>query len=197
MKDDKNKDKENKKNKRNNETPNDIWPKKQPRIFDNFEKQIREMQKRMNEMFQQGIPDELNYSEQNQPKIYGYKITKTPDGKTHINEFGNLKRKQTPPTEKNIEQNEEPFIDIQETEKEIYITTSLPRLEKKDINLEIKDEKLILKSTHPDHKFTKEITLPTKVKKKETKAQFNNGVLSITLKKTKKQNKKGEKIDID
>ena len=87
------------------------------------------------------------------------------------------------------------IIFIQEGDKEIYITTELPGVEKEDIVLEILDNILYIQVVNDKYPYKKEIELKTSINEKNIDATYNNGILSITLQKNKPK-KKGKKINI-
>ncbi len=128
------------------------------------------------------------------PYIYGWSYQVGLDGKTKYHEFSNMSEL---PSQNTLELSgkADPFVDIIESEKEIYITVELPGLSKENINVELTKDSLILSVKHPERGFNKEISLPEEVEKNPIEATCNNGVLSITLQK-RKQKIKGQKIKI-
>ncbi len=168
-------------------------------IFDAFENQFREMEERMNQFYRNALSGKMPRPEEGGPKIYGYTYSMGADGIPHYQEFTNMDQKQTPyqlpHQQKQLDQFREPPVDIQETDKEIYVTVELPGAKKENIDLEIDNDTLKIK-TDDEQQFFKEIRLPDEVKTKNTEAKLNNGILSVTLKKTKSK-KKGKKIDIE
>lgn len=168
-------------------------------MFDEFEEQFRRMQQYINNAQQQN--EEQKEGHNPNVRVYGYRYSRDPDGKTHFQEFGNmpqnreygLPQKQTPTIEE-----KERLIDVQEAEKEIYVTAELPGINKQDINLTATDDHLIIAIQKDGKTQEKEVKLPAPVHENKTEATFNNGVLSITLKKRKTKNKrKGSNINID
>ena len=96
----------------------------------------------------------------------------------------------------------EPLVDISETENNIKVVIELPGVEKKDIDLEIKDNYLIIRATIKKGKiktqskdylyqernyqqYYRVIPLPKEVDNKSIDAKYNNGILEIILKKKK------------
>lgn len=202
-----NKDKNPNKNDSNNNDPfdffnrffNNSFNRSSKDIFARFEEQIRQMQEEMNSD-NQHTPFSQDEKPGNNPRIYGWSYYMGPDGKPHYQEFSNtddIPTQSTPelsselPTEEN-----DPFIDVIDDAKEIYITVEIPGVDKKNIDVELKKDTLILDVKHPERGFSKEIELPAEVQNKPSEAKYNNGILSITLKK-RKHKKKGSKINID
>jgi HSP20 family protein len=92
-----------------------------------------------------------------------------------------------------------PAIDINETEAAIELTAELPGLSEDDVEIELKDRRLILRGeknvTHDTNgdlrlsersygSFARTMTLPETVDVEKIKAEFDKGVLHITMPKT-------------
>ncbi len=129
------------------------------------------------------------------PFVYGYSVKIGPDGKPEIREFGNVKPSRMGPQ---VKEEREPLVDVIEANGEIHIVVELPGVEKKDIKLHGTENVLTISVDTPQHKYYKEVTLPAKVKVKEAKTAYKNGVLEVTLPKTKEEKRPaGESISID
>ncbi|WP_169332203.1 Hsp20/alpha crystallin family protein [Gracilimonas tropica] len=88
-----------------------------------------------------------------------------------------------------------PDTDMMETEKEYVIAVDLPGFQKKDIEINYQDNRLIIKGTRkeetkeekPDYlhreryfgEFIRTVTMPTKIKEDKIKASFKDGVLTV------------------
>jgi HSP20 family protein len=130
------------------------------------------------------------------PYIYGWSYYRGPDGKPIYQEFSNMSELQRPRNNTPVlSEKNEPFVDVIESEKEVYITVELPGIPKENIKVEMTKNSLILSVKHPDRGFKKEVQLPSEVEKTPVEATYNNGVLSITLQK-RKEIIKGRKINI-
>lgn len=176
-------------------------------FFEDVDRMFREMEKMMEEEFktftsrvpkdyvkERKLPDGTTVREWG-PFVYGYSVKIGPDGKPEIREFGNVKPSRFGPR---VKEEREPLVDIIETDGEIHIVAELPGVEKDDIKLHGTENTLTISVDTPQRKYYKEITLPAKVKVKETKTEYKNGVLEITLRKIKEEKKpKGEPIGID
>mgnify|MGYP005848644925 CR=1 FL=1 len=95
-----------------------------------------------------------------------------------------------------------PYVDVLDRDKEIVVTADLPGVDKKDIQinvrnnvLEISAEKKMEKESKEEgylrrergyNRFYRAIRLPTGVDESQARANFNNGVLEITLPKIEK-----------
>ncbi|MDH5483134.1 MAG: Hsp20/alpha crystallin family protein [Candidatus Bathyarchaeota archaeon] len=175
--------------------------------FDDIDSIFREMQKMMEEEFktftsqvpkdyvkERKLPDGRTVREWG-PFVYGYSMKIGPDGKPEVREFGNVKQSRLGPR---VKEEREPLVDIIETDGEIHVVAELPGVEKKDIKLHGTEDMLTISVDTSQHKYYKEISLPAKVKVKEAKTQYKNGVLEVTLTKVKGEEKaKGEPIGID
>ena len=107
-----------------------------------------------------------------------------------------------PAFEKNIESIWTPRVDVNETEKAILIDVELPGLDKKDVKVEVKDNTLTLSGERKDErktegtecfrierhygKFERSFELPENVAHEKVSAEFKDGILTLTLPKTKK-----------
>lgn len=176
-------------------------------FFEDMDKMFREIEKMMEEEFktftsrvpkdyvrERKLPDGTTVREWG-PFVYGYSVKIGPDGKPEIHEFGNVKPSRLGPQ---VKEEREPLVDVIETDGEIHIVAELPGVEKNDIKLHGTEDSLTISVDTPQRKYYKEVTLPAKVKVKEAKTQYKNGVLEITLPKIKEEKKpKGEPISID
>ena len=82
-------------------------------------------------------------------------------------------------------------VDIQEDGKYIYITMEL-KVQKEDLDIEIKEDMIVLQVMINGTWITKYINLSNKVNPKTAKTIFNNGILDIELEKIIE-----EKTDVD
>ncbi len=151
---------------------------------DEFEKIFDEMQKIFEQNNFKDIIEDIikNGMEPNKRFIHGFSINLGPDGKPHIQEFGN-KPKKTPQGTARISDEQEPLSDIIEGESDVAITVELPGVEKDNIDLNVTDTILNIHVADPQRKYHKTIDLPCDVKPKTTKATYKNGILDIVLKK--------------
>ncbi len=80
-------------------------------------------------------------------------------------------------------ENTDSSIDIIEWDKKISITIELPMVSKEDINLDIKEDKVIIKTNAKENDYYKEILLSYRIKANSVKSTYKNGVLDIELEK--------------
>jgi len=169
------------------------------RIFEEMEKMMEEEVKSFSSRIpkdyvkERKLPDGRTVREWG-PFVYGYSMKIGPDGKPEIREFGNLKPGRVGPQ---VKEEREPLVDIIETNGEIHIVVEMPGVDKNDIKLHGTENSLTISVDTPQHKYFKEVALPEKVKVKEAKSEYKNGVLEVTLPKVKEEKKpKGEPINI-
>jgi HSP20 family protein len=105
-----------------------------------------------------------------------------------------------------------PSVDISETEDKLLIKAELPGLEAKDVNVSITGDILTLKGEKKkeeeekgEHHYCSEryygsfqrvFQLPTSVKAEEIEANFDSGVLRVTLPKVEEAKKKEIEIKV-
>lgn len=176
-------------------------------FFGDIDDVFREMEKMMDEElknFTQKVPKEYvkerklpdgSTVKELGPFVYGYSMKIGPDGKPEIREFGNIKKglKGTP----QVREEREPLVDIVETNGEIHVVVELPGVEKGDIKLHGTEDALTISVDTPHYKYYKEVELPVKVKVKEARSSYKNGVLEVVLPKAESASKpKGEPINV-
>ncbi len=176
-------------------------------FFGDIDKVFREMEKMMDEQFknftsnvpkdyvkERKLPDGSTVKEFG-PFVYGYSMKIGSDGKPEIQEFGNIKKslKGTP----QVKEEREPLVDVVETNEDIRVVAELPGVEKSDIKLHGTEDSVEISVDTPHYKYYKEVQLPAKVRVKEAKSTYKNGVLEVAIPTVETAKKsKGEKIDI-
>ena len=105
-----------------------------------------------------------------------------------------------------------PRVNIYQTDKDVVLKAEIPGVAKEDLNIyvdenlvrlagqikrdhEFKDEN-IFRSERYYGSFSRSIPLPVEVNSEEAKAQYRDGILSITLPKAQPERIKGRRIDI-
>ncbi len=189
------------------------WTKRRRSLFDkdpffgDIDKVFRDMEKMMEEEFknftdrvpkdyikERKLPDGSTVKEFG-PFVYGYSMKIGPDGKPEINEFGNIKKGLKGPQ---VREEREPLVDVVETDGEVRVVVELPGVEKNDIKLHGTEETIEISVDTPQYKYYKEVELPGRVRVKEAKSTYKNGVLEVVVPKIDaSKNPKGERIDID
>lgn len=106
-----------------------------------------------------------------------------------------------------------PVVDVVEKEKEYRISAELPGLEEKDVEVSVADDVLTIKGEKKEEKeekaknyyvserrygaFRRSFLLPSGVDAEKIEANFQKGVLTVTLPKTPEAQKKEKKIAIE
>lgn len=186
-------------------------------LFGDVDEIFREMEKMMQNEFKEfttNLPKDLirerrlpNGSTVKEwgPFVYGYSMKIGPDGKPEIREFGNVKPSMKPEVpfgpkrpSVDIKEEREPLVDVISANSEVKVVAEVPGVEKKDIKLYATEKALTISVDTPDRKYYKEVELPTSIDPKTAKSMYKNGVLEVTLTKSKEEKKpKGEPIRIE
>jgi len=171
-----------------------------------MQKEFKEFTTRLPKDFvrERRLPDGSTVKEWG-PFVYGYSMTIGPDGKPQIREFGNVKPSLKPEApfgprkpSLDIKEEREPLVDVISTNNELKVVAELPGVEKNDIKLYATERTLNISVDTPQRKYFKEVELPASVNPKSAKSAYKNGVLEVTLTKTKEEKKpKGEPIKIE
>jgi len=174
-------------------------------FFGDIDQMFRQMEKMMEEEFknftekvpkdyvkERKLPDGSTVKEWG-PFVYGYSMKIGPDGKPEIQEFGNLKKSLKGPE---VKEEREPLVDVVETDSEVRVVAELPGVEKTDIKLHGTEDSLTVSVDTAQYKYYKEVTLPVKVRVKDAKSTYKNGVLEVVIPKVEVLKSKGEPIDI-
>ncbi len=120
-----------------------------------------------------------------EPIVYGVNIRVGPDGKPHVQQFGNVNRGE-------VKEEREPLVDVINHEKEIRVIAELPGVEKDDIKLKTTPESISISVHDSHHKFAKTMKLPALVFEDSAKATYKNGILEVVIQKKKPSEKKQE-----
>lgn len=105
-----------------------------------------------------------------------------------------------------------PRLDVSETDSAIEILADLPGMDKKDINVSLEDDLLVIKGERKEEKeqkdkqyhtierrtgsFYRALRLPVEVEIDKSEANFKDGVLKLKLPKSKDTKKKAAQIEI-
>jgi len=105
-----------------------------------------------------------------------------------------------------------PAVDVNETETEFFLSADMPGLDKKDVSIDIHDGVITIKGERDIDNgkstdgyrirerqlgsFNRSFRLPDNVNEDKVVAKFKNGVLTVTLPKTKEILPEGRQIKI-
>lgn len=112
-------------------------------------------------------------------KTYGYTLYRGPDGVTHVREFGNPSGNVEIPAKGAVM---EPFTDVTRENGVIRIVVELPGVGKDDINIDATEDYVSISVDTAEKRYSKSIALPCKVDVETAKAEYNNGILEVSLK---------------
>jgi len=105
-----------------------------------------------------------------------------------------------------------PLLDVKDEGKNLKVVAELPGIKKENIDIDVTDNQLILKGRMSSDKeeknkkkgyyfkerkassYFKSVSLPSEIDADKAKAEFNNGVLKLTL--PKKQGKKSKSFKV-
>lgn len=173
--------------------------------FANMDEFMRKMgidpsdfQKLFNDM-QRNLQDAFKNMGQDPSKgfVSGFSVRMGPDGKPHVNTFGNKPKVNRAGAVPSIGVDErEPLTDVIEDSGSIAITMEIPGVAKKDIDLNMTEDRLEVSVDNDQRKYHKRVTLPAKVDPSTTKATYTNGILDVTVQKVEK-GESGVRISID
>lgn len=153
-------------------------------VFRDFDEMFSEMLREM----QMGTPDEAR---QGGPFIYGYSWSQRGDEEPEVREFGNIR-----PGRDTIQIGERrPLVDVFDAGEAVQVVAEMPGIEKSDVELSVEGRSIEIKAARGDRRYHETVDLPADVDEDSAKATYRNGVLEVTLKKSKKQSRK--KINVE
>ncbi|MDR2698806.1 MAG: Hsp20/alpha crystallin family protein [Candidatus Methanoplasma sp.] len=156
----------------------DIWN-------DLFGGDLGSMTKRMEKMFSELSADGENV------RTYGYAMYRDSDGNSHVREFGN-------PAGVPGARHEtigEPFADVSLENGKVRAVVDIPGVSKEDIGFEGTNDSLSINVDTKHKKFSRTLALPCEVDPDSVSAEYNNGILEVTLTPTDHPDQK-KRIDV-
>jgi HSP20 family molecular chaperone IbpA len=153
-------------------------------VFDKYEKQFREIQRWTNYIFIDVPTDaRLPLPEEDKPYPTGCACLfhNSQKDTSHLDRFLDAQgildsSHQTP-------EFIDPSIDIIEWDKTVSITTEIHECSEKDIDLEITENKVIIRVDAKEGKYCNEVELPCDIDVDSAIISYHNGILDIELKK--------------
>ena len=152
--------------------------------FDDFVVDFKKMEEIMDKLIK-NMFNEKELKQNRKPMIVGFSVKIDEKGKPRIQEFGNIK---TTPAKTTVAKAKEPLVDTIESDRDITITAELPGVERKDIDLKIEKNRVIISVAQP-RPFYKQIFLKERLLPKTVRAALKNGILEIVVKKSRKKKK--------
>jgi HSP20 family protein len=105
-----------------------------------------------------------------------------------------------------------PAIELQETDTDIILKAEIPGVEAKDLDVQVSQESVLMTGEHQEEKRTQEqgffrselrygqfqrmIALPVLIQNDQVKAEFKDGILTLTLPKVEDVRQKMVKVDL-
>ena len=128
------------------------------------------------------------------PFYYGYSMTVGPDGKPHIQEYGNVKPGLLPTAE-----TREPFIDtiIDEKENLLKLVAEMPGVEKSDIKVVVEGNVVNVDAERGSKKYHGKVPIKRKVDADSVKATYTNGILEVQFKLKGEDKPKGKTVEVN
>lgn len=165
--------------------------------FEEIDEEFERMRRYMDSILERFARGEIEPKEGG-PFVYGFSMRVGPDGKPQIQKFGNTRPSLPAAKGEPLDLTErEPLTDVIENPETVSITLEIPGVDKRDIDLNVKENFLTIDVDTPERKYHKEIPLPCEVKPESAKATYKNGVLDITLTKRVVKETKGKRIEIE
>ncbi len=166
------------------------WRKPEKGFFEEFEREMEEMNRLIESMMR---------STGSEPLVYGFSVHVGPDGVPHMEHFGNVRPAPTLNVREDGRNVREPFTGsmIDEKSNELKITAEMPGIKKEDIMLESTENEVVIKAEGEGRKYYKSINTPSPVDTDSVTAKYNNGVLEVTLKLKETPKPKGKAIKIE
>lgn len=136
--------------------------------------------------------------EPGKPYVAGFSLKIGPDGVPRFEQFGNKPVRKPGGIVPRVSDEREPLTDVIESDRDVAITLEIPGVDKKDIKLEVLDDKLEVSVDNEKRKYHKTVSLPAAVVPDTAKATYNNGVLDVTVQKRKPggADRKGHRVAI-
>lgn len=158
--------------------------------FDEWYRRVRKFMDEIDKMFEEMFRESFAFESRGGrrvigPYYYGFSVEIGPDGVPRVREWGNIKPGRIRPV---IKETIEPFTDVFDEGDHYRIIVDIPGVEKDQINIEGSEHTIVI-STEGERKYYKEIRLDSAIDPATAKAQYKNGVLTITVEKKEKKKK--------
>lgn len=110
--------------------------------------------------------------------MYGFTVKIGPEGMPRVGRFGNVRETEAGAV---VEEEREPMVDVFDEDREVVVIAEIPGVEESAIQLEVKEDILVLSATDGERKYRKEVLLPCAVLADSMKSSYRNGILEIRL----------------
>lgn len=110
--------------------------------------------------------------------MYGFTVKIGAGGEPRVERFGNVRETNLGAV---VEEVREPMVDVFDEGNEVVVIVEIPGVDEGDVQLEVRDDILLLAASHGDRKYSKEVLLPCAVQPDSMKRSYHNGVAEIRL----------------
>jgi len=110
--------------------------------------------------------------------MYGFTVKIGAGGVPRVERFGNVRETDLGAV---VEEVREPMVDVFDEGNEVVVIAEIPGVEESDIQLEIKDDIMVLSARDEERQYRKEVLLPCAVVAETMKTSYRNGILEIRL----------------
>jgi len=110
--------------------------------------------------------------------MYGFTVKIGAGGVPRVERFGNVRETEMGAV---VEEVREPMVDVFDEGNEVVVIAEIPGVEESDIQLEVKQDILLLSASDGGRKYSKEVLLPCAVLAETMKSSYHNGILEIRL----------------
>jgi HSP20 family protein len=151
-------------------------------LFKGIEKLLdlsQELEKTGGKIDKEGEID-LSHLKKGMKGVFGFSVKTASGGKPVVESFGNIKKTTKGPT---VEEEREPITDVFNEKEEIKIYAEMPGVDKKNIQIDLREDILDISVKSGLRKYRKELLLPVKVKFENITWNYKNGMLEIRIKK--------------
>lgn len=182
---------------RRREKDGDDWRNEFEEFFEDFGFDFDRFNERMMKMWDRMLKG--SETETFGPYVYGFTYKIGPDGRPVFEEFGNVPQGRTFGREPRMLERDvrEPITDITEDKEKVYITYELPGISKENIMLNVSDSVVTLEVKEGPRKYYKAVDFGYDLKPDSASAKFINGILDVSIERTKKETPGGRNISID
>ncbi len=115
--------------------------------------------------------------------VYGFSV-KTALGnqgerELKIEPFGNIHRQSS--GDAVVDELREPLVDVHEEEDHVLVLAEIPGVSRKDVELELCEDRLTIRAQRGDKRYRKEVALPESFPREKMRWECTNGILKIRL----------------
>ena len=110
--------------------------------------------------------------------MYGFTVKIGAGGVPRVERFGNVRATESGAV---VDEEREPMADVFDEGEQIVVIAEIPGVDEDAIQLEIRDDILVLSASQAGRKYRKEVLLPCAVQAQTMKSSYRNGILEIRL----------------